>query len=137
MAIMTANHTHSTPTTERLVIANITCICLGLALLIWGLAPALIERILTGRAPHAQSLLLGSTTIILGAIFISLYWPIRQGRRWALWAAFWLALMIVTVATISGIIWHSQGTTLFSLVLAGVTAITTWIALTPWVKTRE
>ena len=116
---------HPTP---YLTLAHTLCLCLGLALLLWGLAPVLVDRILLGRAPQLQSLLLSSVTFLVGLSFIGLHHLIRRDVRWALWAAFGGALLLTTAAIAVAIL-ASRPPSIFCLILAGGTTITSWMTL--------
>ena len=114
---------------QRLVFAHASCLCLGLALIMWSVAPALIERVLTGHAPHAQTLAIGSASLLVGLTFLGLHVLIRRAVRWALWAAFGTALAIATAGVTAAMASGSSTPSLFSLILACATVVTTWRAL--------
>mgnify|MGYP000493729813 CR=1 FL=1 len=116
-------------TSQRLTFAHTACLCLGLALILWGLAPAAIERIVTGRAPDIHYLLAGSTTMTVGAAFIGLHWLIRRNVRWALWLAFLAASALTAGACAISFIYSPRGVSVFPLIFAGWTMLTSWLAL--------
>ena len=111
-----------------LTLAHTLCLCLGLGLLLWGLAPALVDRVLLGRQPQLQSLLLSSVTFLVGLSFIGLHRLIKRDVRWALWTAFGGALLLTTAAITVAILAPRQPS-IFCLILAGGTTITSWMAL--------
>ena len=115
---------------HRLVFAYTSCLCLGLALAFWGLAPPFVERILTGRPPRWEAVTVASVTVLVGLTFIGLQQLIRRRVRWALWTAFVTALLLTTVAVAAMLLASDQRPSLFSLVLAGATTVATWLALT-------
>ena len=57
---------------QRWALARMSCLGLGAALLLWSLAPAVVERILTREAPRAQTLVLSSLTFLVGFAFLGL-----------------------------------------------------------------
>jgi hypothetical protein len=114
---------------HRALLAQACCLSLGIALLLWSLAPAVVERILSNAPPSPQTIVLGSVTFFVGAVFLALYAFIRRGLRWALWAAFLGGLSIATAGVAAAIASPTSMPALFSLVLAGATATTAWLAL--------
>lgn len=114
---------------QRRVLARMSCLGLGVALLLWSLAPAVVERILTREAPRAQTLVLSSLTFLVGFAFLGLHALIGRGLRWALWVTFVLALAIATAGVAATIALPASMPGLFSLILAAATATTTWLAL--------
>jgi hypothetical protein len=114
---------------QRLVAAHALCLCLGLALLIWSLAPAVVERVLTGHAPHWTTLAFSSLTFVVGLLFVTFHFFIRGGTRWAMWAAFGLALLLASAGIMATMMTSASTPALFSLVLATGTVIATWLAL--------
>lgn len=121
---------------QCLVAAHACCLCLGLALLIWSLAPAVVERVLTGRAPHWTTLAFSSLTFVVGLLFVGFHFFIRGGVRWAMWAAFSLALLLVTAGVAATVTASASTPALFSLVLATGTVVATWLALRETHPTR-
>ena len=119
----------ATPTNHRLLFAQAACLCLGLSMLLWGLAPAIVERALTGRVPGWDSFAIGGGTVFIGLTFIGLHHLIRQRVRWALWAAFVAALALTTLVV--GVLMAEAGQrpSLFLLVFAAGTTVTTWLAI--------
>ena len=115
---------------QRLLYAHLSCLCLGLALLLWGLAPAIVDRVLTGRSPSFQTLALDSLTILVGLTFIGLHRLIRGGVRWALWTAFIAALVFTTAAVGASVYPGGFRPSLFPLIFAAGTTLTTWLAIT-------
>lgn len=77
-----------------IVSAQLTCVCMGVALLIWSVGPAVIERAATGRAPAPVLLAAGAVGMLLGLTYIGLFLLLRAERRWAIWAAFVLSFGI-------------------------------------------
>lgn len=90
-----------------IVSAQLTCVCMGVALLIWSVGPAVVERAVTGRTPSPLSLAAGVIGMLLGVTYIGLFLILRNERRWAIWAAFLLSFAIaaawlVGAASVSG-----------------------------------
>ncbi|TWT44140.1 hypothetical protein RAS1_05480 [Phycisphaerae bacterium RAS1] len=115
--------------TQCLPYAQVSCLTLGIAMLIWGLAPAIIERVVTQRAPSLEGLAMGSMTFLIGTTFLGMALLIGARMRWALLAANYLAVALVTITVIAAMITPPKIVALFVLVLACNTVIATWLAL--------
>lgn len=117
------------PPSQRLTFAHTSCLCLGLALVLWGLAPAAIERVVTGRAPDCRYFVAGGTTLLAGLVFIGLHRLIRREVGWALWIAFVVASLLTVGASAISLAYSPRGMSVFPLIFAGWTTLTTWLAL--------
>lgn len=112
-----------------IVLAHSCCLCLGLGLMFWGLAPAVIERIISGEPPDLLMLGMGSASLLLGITFIGLHLLIRKGARWALWAAYLVSLGLVAMAFAITVFSATRMGSLFLLLLSSWTAFAAWLAL--------
>ncbi len=120
----------STPRPVTIVASGIALI-FGFALLLWGIAPPIIERAFSHEPPpytiavsHLQALMIGITVVALG-------WLTRMGRRWAVWTLHILSVAIVTLGVATAISGRGSTLPLFPLVLAGATTVATWFAILP------
>ncbi len=112
-----------------LTLARTTCLCMGFGLMLWGLAPALVERLLTGNAPSPQSLSMGAFAAALGLTFLALASQIRQRRLWSLWTAFALSTAITAMGIVLVTVMHLRPTSSFIMLLSGWTAFANWLGI--------
>lgn len=119
----------TSPAGTRRLLAEAACACLGVALLIWGLAPAIVERIVARHPPTWQSFALGSAALLVGLTFIGLHRLVRRQVRWALWAAFGTSLVLVTGTVVLTLLMTDRRPSLFLLIFSTGTTIATWLAL--------
>lgn len=111
-----------------LFLAESSSFCFGAALLVWGLTPAVVERLVTLQPPDTETLAVGSISLILGAAFLWLPFMARRGARWALWSLHISSVLFLIVATVYAI---SDGgrASAFPVILAACTMATTWLAI--------
>ena len=114
---------------DSIVFAHAACLALGVGMVFWGIAPALVERLVTGRPADLSMFLFNSTAFALGGAFIGLHALVRRGRRWAVWTAFTLSALLSATGLILTIIVGAQLTSSFLLVLSGSTCFATWLAI--------
>ncbi len=109
--------------------ARLACLTLGSALLVWGLALPVIERVVTGYVPGGTTFAAAGAAVLMGATYLGLHRLIRRRVRWALGAAFVLSLAIVTVAV--GTVVCGEGRLLpsFLSVFGGFATFSTWLGL--------
>jgi hypothetical protein len=67
---------------------------MGVAWICRGVAPAVIERIVGGEVPRMATIINGSATVAIGALFVLLHFAVRRGRRWAMWTACCVATLM-------------------------------------------
>jgi len=112
--------------------AHISCLCLGLALVVWGLAPTVVQRLATHCPLPLSALALQSMVFALGGSFIAAHVLIRRGVLWGVWLGYLLSVLLCG-AGIALALTHARGTSAFSvLLLSGCTACFTWLALVAW-----
>jgi zinc transporter ZupT len=109
--------------------AQITCLVLGMALLVWGLAPAVVARIVTREAPALTTFALGALTMLLGVSFLGLSVLISRRTIWALWAALGLSVALILGNLALAWLVCDSAPSVFPLLLAGATAGMSWLAL--------
>ncbi|MBU0639205.1 MAG: hypothetical protein KKB50_10105 [Planctomycetes bacterium] len=109
--------------------AQTSCLVLGVALLVWGIAPAVVQRVTSSDPQWLSSVLLGSAALLVGSTFLGFHVLIRRGVCWALWAAFWLSLGLATIAVCVVMLARTEMISVFLLVLSGCTTFTTWLAI--------
>ncbi len=112
-----------------LTLARTTCLCMGFGLMLWGLAPALVERLLTGLTPSAQTLSMGAFAGALGLTFLAMASQIRQHRTWALWTAFAISTAITAMGVVLVAIIHTRPASSFIMLLSSWTAFTNWLGI--------
>jgi hypothetical protein len=114
--------------TARARWAQLTSLVFGIALLVWGLAPTVVSRLVTGEAPTLANFGLGALVMLLGVCFLGLSVLIARGVGWALWTALWLA-MVLAAGNLALTYLAGRTPSVFPLLLAGATAGTCWWAL--------
>lgn len=114
---------------HSLLLGQISCLCLGVGLIIWGLAPAVIERVVTGHTPSLDLLATNSLLLALGAVYVLMQVFIRRRRNWAAWFAFTLSVLLagggVAIIVATGMRFAST----FLLMISAITALATWLAI--------
>jgi 4-amino-4-deoxy-L-arabinose transferase-like glycosyltransferase len=133
---MAGHPPHGARLSQRLVLAYTSCLCLGLALLLWSLARVIVERMLTGASPNRPTIALAGLTLLFGLTFVGLYRLIRRDVRWALWAAFVLALVLALAGIAAIVLAATFKPSIFPLFLAGGAAAAAGLALTEQRKTQ-
>ncbi|MBN2445632.1 MAG: hypothetical protein JXO22_02830 [Phycisphaerae bacterium] len=106
-----------------------SCLMLGAALAVWGVAPALMHRLITGQTPTLGVLGFGSASLAIGAMYLGLYLLIRQGARYAVWLALILGALLL-LADLG--LWMTLGARYvsgFVLLLAGAVVATAVLTL--------
>lgn len=116
--------------------AQMACLFFGLALLIWGLAPAVVVRLATGRPPTWGAFAMGSVTVLMGLCLIGLGMLIGRGAVWALWTALSISLVILLGTIILALAGGAGVQSAYPMLLAACTAGTSWLAL-DWRRRSE
>lgn len=116
-------------TSATILYAHVSVLTLGISLLLWGVAPAFVERIVTHEPPNAMMLSVGGGSLVLGFLFIALHVFVRRRARVALWTSFLLSLTIVTAWLAAALLDYGTFLSVFVPVLAGITTFSTWLAL--------
>jgi hypothetical protein len=91
---------------EVLGMAQWTCLLFGTALLIWGVAPLLVVRLVTHHVPTFADLAFSSVTLLIASAFLGFFLLIRRGVAWGMWAAATLSVVLLVVG--ATIIWSDQ-----------------------------
>lgn len=114
---------------ERLLFARASCLCFGIGLLLWSLAPLIAVRLIRGETPPIDQLFLNSVTLLIGGLFIGFYGMIREGSLWPIWSAFVVACIFLgsglTISIMNGFVASSS----FVLFLSAMTTLATWMAI--------
>lgn len=119
----------STERDPRIVMARLACSCLGAAMVIWGITPAVLDRILTGKFPSLQSFGAGVFAVTIGLGLLTLQAQFGK-TKWALSVVNVLALVMMFVSTTATIMFDSYRVALFPMVLASFATFSTWLAMT-------
>ena len=109
--------------------AQASCLVFGLGLVVWGLAPALVQRFSTGTTPTLDSLAAGSLSMLVGLGFIALAVLISRQLHWALWAALLASAALLVGGLAVTAILRSGGLAMFPVLFAGCTGLTSWLAI--------
>ena len=119
-----------TQTTHVVIWAHASCLTFGCAMIVWGLAPCVLQRIVSGNTPTTDSLALAAVPTLLGLLLATLALLIRRGVTWALWTSLGLSVSLL-IATLGISLWNGSGLqSVFSLLLASCTAGMSGLALT-------
>ena len=114
---------------DSLLYANAACLFLGVGMIFWGIAPDVVERLVTGKTPALNTLLLNSATFILGLAFIGMHVLLKRGIRWAAWAAFSTSAILASAGlaliTSTGV----QLVSSFLVLLSASTCFSSWLAI--------
>lgn len=113
---------------SRLTLAHIACLCLGVACICWGLAPAIVERVVTGQFPRPVTFASGSVTIVVGLLFLALHVYVRRGRRWAMWLTLAVSVAIFGFSA-PNVVAGGGISGSFLPIFAVCAAITNWLGL--------
>ncbi len=104
--------------------ARLATVASGLGLFIWGLVPAVWMRLHGEEVSATATLTNGGPVFLIAGLFLLL--AACMGRRdWPLWAALWLAVVLVALPVLTA--WLAQAFSrlaLFPLFLATLTAFT-------------
>lgn len=109
--------------------AQVACLSFGVALLAWGLAPAIVQRVVSGYAPQLETFAVDSVTLLLGVGLIGLCVPVGRGRNWALWTTLAVGLGLLVAGGGYMAIGGEGPPSPFVLLLAGCTVGTSLLGL--------
>ncbi len=119
-----------TKTSQTLLWAHVSCLTFGAAMILWGLAPPIIQRITSGSAPTLDMLAQAAVPLLLGLLLATLAVLIKRGVSWALWTSLGLSVSLL-IAMLSISLCNGTGLqSIFSLLLASCTAGMSGLALT-------
>jgi len=117
------------PRPATIALAATGCLCLGVGLLVWGLAPCLIQKLGSGRLPGLETIRLDALVFALGVAFVGLHTLVGQQVRWAVWTA----LLLSAVLSASGLAFTTLGglrmTGLLLVLLSAWACVGTWLTL--------
>ncbi|MEW6197536.1 MAG: hypothetical protein AB1601_02560 [Planctomycetota bacterium] len=110
--------------------AQFACLAFGVSLLVWGLTPPVLQRVV-GRDPAVlRTFAANSLTVLLGLTFIGLYLLIRRGRTWALWATVLTSLGLLTGGLCVSLLTGAATVSMCGLLLATTAGLTSAFAIT-------
>ena len=109
--------------------AHTSCLCLGICLVLMGIAPALIDRVVSGDTPELITIAIGSIAFLFGGTFIGLHVLVRHRVYWAAWAAFILAMALCFGAMSAILTTSTLSAAVFLLVLAANVSYANWLAI--------
>lgn len=110
--------------------AQFACLAFGVSLLVWGLTPAALQRVV-GRDPAVyQTFAANSVTVLLGLTFVGLYLLMRRGRTWALWATVLTSLGLLTGGLCVSLLAGGATVSMCGLLLATTAGLTSAFAIT-------
>ena len=122
----------SIPTTEprqTLRMARLACFALGVALVLGGLAPAIVQRMVTGHAPGLDAYAASIPPFVLGGLCLWFQRPVGRGRRWALWSAFVLTVVLMAAVLGAWLVGEGDQVPAYVVVLTAGTMLSTWLGL--------
>jgi type IV secretory pathway TrbD component len=126
---MPSEGTPPTKLREALRLACISCLALGLGLLVWGLTPAVILRLVSRDPPPWEALAMGSLTLLIGVTFVGLGTLIQRGIRWAVRAALCGSIFLLCGTLGILLMGGTHEVPLFPTLLVGATTLTSWLAI--------
>lgn len=109
--------------------AQVASLVFGIALLLWGVAPAVVQRVVSGRPPTAATFAASGLTIILGLAFLALGVLIGRTVVWAIWTSLVLGCAVLLLGLATALFGSVSAVSLFPMLLAACVAGTCWIAL--------
>ncbi len=126
---MDAEEVHERKLRQSRHTAQVAASVFGLALLVWGLAPALVQRLIADEPPTPQALTMGALSFAFGSGFMLLALLISRHKPWALWAALLASSVVLAGAMGFTIFVGARALSVFPVIFAGCTALTCWLAL--------
>lgn len=122
---------------ERILFARASCLCFGIALLLWSLAPIVVSRLVSGEPPNLNALLLNGTTLLIAGAFIGFYSLIRDRWLWAIWTAFILACVVMGAGLAASFASGFAASGSFILFLSAMTMVSNWLAIDAVTRERR
>lgn len=113
---------------HALLLAEVSCLLLAFGMLVTGLAPVVIDRLITGKPQPVQALALNLGGFLVACIFLGVVVLIRQRRLWSLWVAYALSVTMFLVSVASVLLGAPFAST-YLLAVSAITAFATWLAL--------
>lgn len=105
------------------LLARLTCLALGLCLLLWGFAPAIIEWLVSRRPVGLASIAPGGVALTLGLVLIVLHVFLSRRHLAAAWLALALSSGLVTLNLAYAIMYDIRSISASLLVLGGACAV--------------
>lgn len=120
-----------------LFFSQVASLCLGIGLLLWALAPAMVLRAVTGDGINPFEMPVNFLTLTVGLIYIGLALLMQQRRRWAFCVAFLVSATIAAAAVATLVAGTGPGSISFLVLLSGVTCFANWAALAALGRTNR
>ncbi len=117
--------------------SQVASLCLGIGLLLWGLAPAIVLRAVTGDGVNPFEMPVNFLTLLIGLTYIGLALLMQQRRRWAFCAAFLVSATIGAGALSTMVAGAGSGSVSFLVLLSVVTCFSNWIAMASMGRVRS
>jgi hypothetical protein len=114
---------------DNLIFAHSTCLFLGVGLVMWSVAPILIERMVSGMTPSLNHIFSDVAASLLGFAFIGLHVLIRRGVRWAFWMTFGLTAIMTTAGLALTTLHGIQMISTCLLMLSACACYASWLAI--------
>jgi hypothetical protein len=131
------------PLEHRLLFGQATCLMVGVGIIAWGLAPAIMDRLITGQPPNEVTLSLNVACFIVALLYVGFHVLIKRRVRLAAWGAFALSALIlatgVSLMVLNGLTFKAAFIT-FSAALAcfasfvAIDAISNWSTEGPFAR---
>jgi peptidoglycan/LPS O-acetylase OafA/YrhL len=126
---MPSEDTPSTRLREALRLAWVSCLALGVGLLVWGLTPAVILRLVSRDPPPWQAFAMGSLTLLIGVTFVGLGTLIRHGVRWAVRVALCGSIFLLCGTLAILLVGGTREVPVFPTLLVVATTLASWLAI--------
>lgn len=112
-----------------ILLTHTACLCLGIGMILWGLAPTLVNWIVSGRVPDLSTFPIKDPLLALGCAFLGLSLLVRRRIRSSLWVTFLLSALLtaggLALITVNGIRLSST----FLPLVSGGTCFAGWLAI--------
>lgn len=113
---------------HALLLAEVSCLLLAIGMILGGLAPIVIDRLLTGKPQPLQAFAVSLGGFLVACIFLGVVVLIRQRRLWSLWVAYGLSVTMFLMS-VASILLGAPFASSYLLAVSAITAFATWLAL--------
>jgi hypothetical protein len=98
-------------------------------MLLWGIAPAVVQRAITGRPPDIAAIPFNGLILFGGVVFVVVHLFVRRADRRAIWTAFLLSAILMGAGLALAIRGAACLTSSFLLLFSSCTCFATWLAI--------
>ncbi|MFO0837269.1 MAG: hypothetical protein U1D55_01990 [Phycisphaerae bacterium] len=119
------------------MLAQLTCMVLGLLLAIRAAGVLVIDRLVSGDAPNGDAVVSQLPVLALAGVYIVLMIGGFKQQRWAYWSACMLSLVICAGGVACGLAGAPPFASSFVLILTGAASAANWLALTKETEAEE